>query len=149
MIYTGNYNNCLGGKIISISGDGGLLVNFNGPSYKDLAPKKAFWTEWHNNIGIIDEQTNNNFYIEKYFELVLKNLDTNKIIRELDNNILLCYEDIEQFCHRYIVAAWLELKTNMLVNEVSSDIYGNITILNGKSIYKEQAKQIIRSKYHS
>ena len=31
------------------------------------------------------------------------------IYDQLDNSILLCYEDNNQFCHRHLVAAWFEL----------------------------------------
>lgn len=56
MIYTGSYNNCLKGKKVSISGDRGKNVEYQGLCFPPLAPKLSFWKVWHNNIGKISEQ---------------------------------------------------------------------------------------------
>lgn len=39
MIYTGSYKNCLKGHLVSISGDRGKSVNFQGACFSALAPK--------------------------------------------------------------------------------------------------------------
>lgn len=41
-IFTGCYDNCKNGNLVSISGDKGRSVGFNGNSYTKLAPKKVF-----------------------------------------------------------------------------------------------------------
>lgn len=118
MIYTGSYNNCKNSNVISISGDRGKSVGFNGDYYKPLAPKLSFWTEWHNNIGKIPEQENNAFYIKQYYETTLKLLMPEEVYRILNGKILLCYEEPELFCHRHIVAAWIETELGIVVPEV-------------------------------
>lgn len=42
MIYTGNYNNCKGSNTISISGDKGKSINYQGGSFPQLAPRLSF-----------------------------------------------------------------------------------------------------------
>lgn len=43
------------GNLISISGDRGKSVGFEGKTMSQLAPKLSFWKVWHNNIGKIPE----------------------------------------------------------------------------------------------
>ena len=54
-IFTGNYEECKVGNLISISGDRGLKAGFVGKSLPKLAPKKGFWITFFNNIGKIPE----------------------------------------------------------------------------------------------
>ena len=44
-IFTGNYTDCKVGNLISISGDKGKSIGFEGKSLTKLAPKRAFWNE--------------------------------------------------------------------------------------------------------
>ena len=120
MIYTSNYKNCNTNiyKTISISGDRGKKENYDKEYFPLLAPKLSFWITWHNNINTIDELENNKFYIKEYYEQVLSKLDPKEIFELLDNSIILCYEDYNEFCHRHIVAEWLELTLNIKVNEI-------------------------------
>ena len=105
-------------QIYSISGDRGRAVDYKGKCYPALAPKRDFWEVWHSNIGKISERENAKYYIDKYYEEVLSKLDVNKVYKELDESILLCYEDARAFCHRHIVAAWFELMLGVRVPEV-------------------------------
>lgn len=123
MVYTGSYSNCKLDvmKRYSISGDRGKSNNpkWEGLCYPLLAPKKKeFWDKWHDNIGKISEEENMIFYITEYWKHVLSKLDVSEVYRELDESILLCYEDIDKFCHREIVAAWFELFLGVKVDEV-------------------------------
>ena len=118
MLYTGCYENCKGSICVSISGDKGKSANFEGKCYLDLAPKAEFWRTWRNNIGKISEEENTIYYIHEYYNQVLKNLNPYKILNEIDNSILLCYEKENEFCHRYLVAFWLEELLNIQVPEV-------------------------------
>ena len=45
IIYTGNYETCKAGNLISISGDRGRSVGFSGKAISKLAPKRKFWKE--------------------------------------------------------------------------------------------------------
>lgn len=131
MILTSSYNNIdlkkYKDQVVSISGDRGKSfktivdgkeVGYTGPCYSDLAPKKGFWLVWHDNIGKISPAENAKFYIREFYKQVLSKLDVNKVYEELDNKILLCYEDSDKFCHRQIVAAWFELFLGIEVPEV-------------------------------
>ena len=67
-------------------------------------------------IKIMDPDT----FIPLYKAQVLDKLDPHKIIRDLggDNFIMLCWEDPGEFCHRRVVAAWMQKHTGVLVEEL-------------------------------
>ena len=145
MIYTGNYKNCLKGNLVSISGDRGKKENFSGMCFPVLAPRLSFWKEWHNNIGKISEEENNYFYIKNYYNLVLKSLDPKEIVNLFDKGtIFLCYEENYEFCHRHIVAYWLEKELGIKVPEIKIDKFGNVTILERPKWIKEMLDNIIK-----
>ena len=102
----------------AISGNRGLDANYHGNCFKELAPKITFWKVWHENIGIISEEENNRYYIEQYYLQVLSKLDPEDIYQKLDNSVLLCYEETDQFCHRHIVAEWFQLLLDIHVPEI-------------------------------
>ncbi|MBE6146837.1 MAG: hypothetical protein E7168_00725 [Firmicutes bacterium] len=112
-----NFNSVLY-KSFSISGNGGRDVMYDGKCYSKLAPKRDFWKVWHDNIGRIPEEENTKYYIEQYYTQVLSKLDPEKVYKELDCSTLLCYEDNDSFCHRFIVSAWFELLLDIEVPEV-------------------------------
>lgn len=110
------------GKVKSYPKDKGLkfvsIARFakfwDGEVYSKLAPPAEI-------IKIKDEK----IYEKIYFEKVLSKLNPQQVFDELgDNAVLLCYEkyaDIEQgkaFCHRKIVAKWLEKNLNIKVEEL-------------------------------
>lgn len=96
-------------KDYAISGNRGKDANWIGECYSKLAPKKEFWKVWHDNIGKIPEEENTKYYIREYYIQVLSKLDPEEVYNELNNSVLLCYEENTDFCHRHIVAAWFEL----------------------------------------
>lgn len=109
MIYTGYFartKQYLEQGLTTVAISGYVPAFYNGLRYKELAPKKATFDKWKS--GEID-----NFgYTELYKKEVLNNLNPQKVINELsllgDKVILLCYEKSGDFCHRHIVADWLE-----------------------------------------
>lgn len=146
MIYTGAYKNCNSNiiKKYSISGDRGKKENFKGDYCSYLAPKKEFWLIWHQNIGIKSEYENNNYYIEEYYNQVLLYLNPEEVMDSLDDSILLCYEDNDSFCHRHIVAAWLELSLGIAVNEIKIE-NDNIVVMNRNlTMYKDILRDVIK-----
>lgn len=145
MIYTGNYDNCKTINAVSISGDKGKSIGFDGEHYSALAPKLSFWKQWHDNIGIISEKENNDFYIREYYKEVLSTLDPQEVFEDLQDNILLCYETPELFCHRHIVAAWLETELDIVVPEVKV-IDSNIIEIEKNNQIKEDYKRLILDK---
>ena len=130
-------------KTYSISGDRGKSVSYKGECYSKLAPKKDFWKVWYDNIGVLSELENNRYYIEKYWEEVLSKLDPTDVYNELNNSILLCYESSDEFCHRYVVAAWFELFLGVKVSEAKMNGTEIVTV-ERPSYIKEYLEEIIR-----
>ena len=109
-----NYPQNKGYKFISIA-------RFNkfwcGEEYIKLAPPAEI-------IKIEDE----NLYTKIYYEKVLNKLNPKEVYAELgDNAVLLCYEkwddikDGKTFCHRRIVAKWLEENLGIKVEELHNE----------------------------
>ena len=145
MIYTSNYKSISSTqyKTYSISGDGGKKASYQGETYPSLKPKYSFWKIWHDQIGKISEQENRRYYIEEYWEKVLKKLDPEEVYRDLDHSILLCYEESNEFCHRHIISSWLELFLNIEVAEIK--IENNCLIpLERPNGIKEMVEEIIK-----
>ena len=146
LIATSSHNNfpVKGYRHVSISGNRGKDVNYDGECYPKLAPKLSFWKIWHQNIGKISEEENNAFYIEQYYNQVLANLDPIQVIEDLKGAVLLCYEDNMEFCHRHIVAAWLELTLNIEVPEFK--VVNNVIYEAERPAYiKEVLKKVMPS----
>jgi len=85
---------------------------FKGEKYKKLAPPKKLLYDYKS--GLVEEEE----YRKVYSKEVLNKLDPFKIAKELNNKVLLCYEKSEDFCHRKLVAEWLEEELNIKVKEV-------------------------------
>lgn len=84
---------------------------YKGLQYKKLAPKYEFFIEWKKNHD-------NDYYIKCFNEQVLDKLDPVDVILDFSRMIygfnvgevdicLICYEKPEDFCHRHLVAKWL------------------------------------------
>ena len=108
MIYTGYFD-----KIETYKEKGFIPVSiaglapewYDGAQYKKLAPKRDWWQKWH------DENLSNEWYCMQYYKTVLHELNAQEVFKDLqqfgEKIILLCYEENGQFCHRHIVADWL------------------------------------------
>ncbi len=85
---------------------------YEGWQYKKLAPRWAFFNEWKNGT----HKGDNEYYISHFNSDVLNGLDPNRVVKEIevlaqvpaDKIILICYEKPDDFCHRHLVAEWLE-----------------------------------------
>lgn len=126
-IFTGNYEECKIGNLISISGDRGKSVGFNGKAIPQLAPKREFWNIWHENIGKIPEEENTRYYINEYYKQVLSKVDIEELLKDEKDPILLCFEKGQQFCHRHILAEYIEMKYKIKVRDIKIDENLNIT----------------------
>ena len=113
-IYTSNYarngNNDLAYAISAIIPDW-----YTGKSLPFLAPKIDM-------VGRIKKNVNNyaqRKYEREYLDLLKsRNVDPHKLIDMLpDGAILLCYEKPGDFCHRRILAKWIEIKTGFKIEE--------------------------------
>lgn len=119
MIYTGyfaKYKKYIENNLYPVSIAGKAPEFYKGSEYKKLAPKYGFFKAWKN--GEID-----NFgYVECFNKEVLEGLNQNDIQKELydlsegKDIVLLCYEKPGDFCHRHLVADWLE-HANIRVDE--------------------------------
>ena len=145
MISTSSHNDWQSDKYrtFSISGNRGKDANYVGNCYPALAPKLGFWKEWHGNIGKIPDEENNRYYIQEYWNQVLSKLDPEKVFRDLDDSVLLCYEPNTEFCHRHIVAAWFELLLGVKVPEMKANGYQTTEVERPEYI-KQYLDEIIR-----
>jgi len=98
-------------NIIPISICGKAPDWYKGLQYKRLAPKYGFFMEWKKNHD-------NEYYIKHFQKEVLDELDATNVILDFsrmdygfnvgENDIaLICYEKPSDFCHRHLVAEWL------------------------------------------
>lgn len=126
-IFTGNYDECKVGNLISISGDRGRSVGFEGKAIPQLAPKREFWNVWHNNIGKISETENTRYYIQEYYKQVLSKVNIEDLLKDEKDPILLCFEKGQQFCHRHVLAEYIEMTYGIKVRDIKIDENLNIT----------------------
>lgn len=129
---TSCYEFAKSGNLVSITGDGGNAWGFYGHSYKKLAPKLYLWQYYNNNPdGLSDEQLID-WYIKEFYELRLKKTNVYELLKTLnlkfgDEIILLCHElpsielNTKFFCHRRLLADWIELETGFIIPEISID----------------------------
>ena len=125
MIYTTYFSNLknLPKNIVPISICAKAPQSWRGLQYKKLAPKYGFFTagkKMCRNVNKDKQNDANVYYIEHYQQEVLKNLNVDQVVKELkslcekciqedlETDIaLVCYEKPEDFCHRHLVAQWL------------------------------------------
>ena len=108
MIYTTYFANLhnLPKTITPISICGKAPAFYNGLQYKKLAPKYSFFKVWK-------ETRDNDYYIASFHLEVLAKLNPAVVVKELqeksptDDFALVCYEKPGNFCHRHLVANWL------------------------------------------
>ena len=144
MICTSSYNDFKTNiySKYSISGNRGVDAGYKGKCYSALAPKIGFWREWEENIHKKSFEENTKFYIQEYWNQVLSKLDPEKVFRELENSVLLCYEPNTEFCHRHIVAAWFEILLEEYVPEVK--FTDHLELVSRPEYIKEYLEEIIR-----
>lgn len=113
-----SYRNVKGYRFISIAR---FNKYWTGEEYKLLAPPAEI-------ITIKDEK----LYTKLYYEKVLNKLNPQEVYNQLgDKVVLLCYEkwsDIKEgttFCHRRIVAKWLEDNLGIKVEELENENKNN------------------------
>lgn len=162
---TGSYDNVKSGNTVSITGDGGNAWNYFGPAYKKLAPRLVTYFPYadgfeklesiKNEYGKNDEYIKlrkkiEDEYIESYYETRLQKLDVVELLHILKEKfgeeiILLCHEDILEFCHRRLVADFIELKTGIYIPEVSVSNEGYVKKLTPVR-YKNRLNKVINSR---
>lgn len=58
-------------------------------------------------------------YEKRYYQNILSKLNPQQIYDMFSQNVLLCWEEPGQFCHRRLVAQWIEKALNIEVPEWS------------------------------
>lgn len=76
---------------------------FKGEHNIGLAPEPDWFREWKDNPELGEE-----WYKEKYYETVLNHLDVHMVAEYMQDRVMLCYEASNKFCHRHLVAQWLQ-----------------------------------------
>ncbi len=147
---TGSYHNVKSGNRVSITGDGGHAWNYFGPAYLKLAPRLVTYTPYAEQLEVLKEMKKDllNYkehrkeikeikrkiedeYIKSYYKIRLKDLDVNLLLQTLqemfgNDIILLCHEPIKEFCHRRLVADYIELKTGNYIPELKVTKSGKV-----------------------
>lgn len=159
---TGSYVNVKSGNTVSVTGDGGNAWGYFGPAYKKLAPKLVTYLPYAEKYQKLIELKSDvlkvkeylelrkqieDEYIESYYNLRLKNLDVEELLITLynkfgDNIILLCHESVEEFCHRRLLADYIELKTGIYIPEIITEENGYVKKINPIR-YKNRLNQIM------
>ena len=159
---TGNYYDVKSGNTVSVTGDGGNAWGYFGPAYKKLAPKLVTYIPYAEKIEKLQELKKDvsrlkeyiefrkqieDEYIRSYYDTRLKNLNVKELFYILNEKfgndiILLCHESVNEFCHRRLIADYIELQTGIYIPEVNVDEKGNV-----KKIvpirYKNRLKEVI------
>lgn len=80
--------------------------------YKTLAPKYWFFKKYK-------EDGDEEYYTEQYYKEVLSKLNAKDVFKKLgDDAVLLCWEAPNKFCHRHLVADWLNNELGLNVREI-------------------------------
>ena len=123
MFYTGYYALTAKYKSAGLytAGISGAVPQFyDGPRILEFAPRKEMFNRWKN--GEID-----NFGYHEEYVKYLDSLDKKDVRETLDelkehgDVIFLCYEKTGVFCHRHILADWLENNFGEKVDEYGFD----------------------------
>ena len=161
---TGNYHDVKSGNTVSVTGDGGNAWGYFGPAYKKLAPKLVTYTPYAEKLEELKKLKEDvsklkeylefrkeieDEYIKSYYDIRLRDLDVKTLLytlnREFGNDIiLLCHEPVDEFCHRRLIADYIELKTGIYIPEVSVDEKGNVKRL-VPIRYKNRLKKVINN----
>ena len=155
---TSSYDDMKQGNTVSTTGDGGNAWGYYGPAYKKLAPRLFTYTSYaEKNEDLLKlkdyielRRQIENEYISSYYETRLKDLDIEELLYTLESKfgdkiILLCHEPIDEFCHRRLIADYIELKTGVYIPELKVDSNGIVKKLNPIR-YKDRLKKVMNRK---
>lgn len=159
---TGSYDTVKFGNTVSITGDGGNAWNYFGPAYKKLAPRLMTYLLYADALKDlekikdsipIEEYTKKKrkiefTYIKSYYETRLKNLEMEDFLKTLEakfgtNIIFLCHEPVNEFCHRRVLADYIELQTGVYIPEVKIMSNDELTLKRPLN-YKQELKRIMK-----
>ena len=88
------------------------IVGWTGKNYPALYPKWYFFKQYK-------EDHDEDAYTREYYKVILNNLNPQKVYDDLKDYVLICYEKPGDFCHRRIVAQWIENELGIVVPEIT------------------------------
>jgi hypothetical protein len=108
MIFTSNFKTA-GHLPQAVAICRGLPRGWQGRAYKPLAPS------WK----LVKAGLSREAFIKAYRAEVLDKLDARQVLHDLggDDFVMLCWEPPGEFCHRRVVAAWLQKELKLVVEE--------------------------------
>ena len=89
-----------------------MMKGYRFKKYPALRPSLGLLRGWKD--GTVTEVE----YAERYYEETLSVLHPQKVCDDLDGKILLCHEPPGVFCHRRLVAGWLERALHIRIPEL-------------------------------
>lgn len=159
---TGSYDTVKFGNTVSITGDGGNAWNYFGPAYKKLAPRLMTYLLYADALKDLEkikdsipleEYTKKKIkieftYIKSYYETRLRNLEMEDFLKTLEakfgtNIIFLCHEPVNEFCHRRVLADYIELQTGVYIPEVKIMSNDEFTLKQPLN-YKQELKRVMK-----
>lgn len=159
---TGSYDTVKFGNTVSITGDGGNAWNYFGPAYKKLAPRLMTYLLYADALKDLEkikdsipleEYTKKKrkiefTYIKSYYETRLRNLEMEDFLKTLEakfgtNIIFLCHEPVNEFCHRRVLADYIELQTGVYIPEVKIMSNDEFTLKQPLN-YKRELKRVMK-----
>ena len=159
---TGSYDTVKFGNTVSITGDGGNGCNYFGPAYKKLAPRLMTYLLYADALKDLEkikdsipleEYTKKKRKIEftsikSYYETRLRNLEMEDFLKTLEakfgtNIIFLCHEPVNEFCHRRVLADYIELQTGVYIPEVKIMSNDEFTLKQPLN-YKQELKRVMK-----
>ena len=159
---TGSYDTVKFGNTVSITGDGGNAWNYFGPAYKKLAPRLMTYLLYADALKDLEkikdsmpleEYTKKKrkiefTYIKSYYETRLRNLEMEDFLKTLEakfgtNIIFLCHEPVNEFCHRRVLADYIELQTGVYIPEVKIMSNDEFTLKQPLN-YKQELKRVMK-----
>lgn len=99
------------------TGDDGVAIclyppiDWNGMQFPALAPTRSAF------FAIKAGKINQKEYAQRYIEEILTKLNPQDVYNMFKNSVLLCWELPGEFCHRRIIAAWVEKNLGIEVPE--------------------------------
>ena len=159
---TGSYDTVKFGNTVSITGDGGNAWNYFGPASKKLAPRLMTYLLYADALKDLEkikdsipleEYTKKKrkiefTYIKSYYETRLRNLEMEDFLKTLEakfgtNIIFLCHEPVNEFCHRRVLADYIELQTGVYIPEVKIMSNDEFTLKQPLN-YKQELKRVMK-----
>ena len=107
--YFANIRNLDISKVISIA--------LYGPKWITIRTYPYLYPKWYM-IEDVKKDGDTDKYRERYYNEILNRLSAEKVYKDLKDCILLCWEKPGVFCHRRLVAEWIESKLGTVVPEI-------------------------------